>query len=138
MDMQRNNAVVLRLTIMIFLQFAVWGAYLTSMGGYLGSQGLGTNIGWFYSVQGIVALFMPTIIGIVADRWVEAQRLLGWCHLLSASCMAYVGYVGLTSEGITMSAIFPAYTIAVAFYMPTLGLASSVSYSALQQAVLTR
>ncbi|MCQ2330932.1 MAG: MFS transporter, partial [Paludibacteraceae bacterium] len=59
----------LRLIIMNFLEFAVWGAYLTSMGRYLGSHGFGPSIGWFYSVQGIVSLFMPAIMGIVADRW---------------------------------------------------------------------
>ena len=67
-----------RLTAMNFLEFAVWGAYLTSMGRYLGEIGLGANIGFFYSIQGIVSLFMPAIIGIVADRWVQAQKMLGY------------------------------------------------------------
>ena len=73
-----------RLIIMNFLQFAVWGAYLTSMGGYLASVGMGANIGWFYSVQGFVAIFMPAIIGIIADRWIQAQRLMSYCHILCA------------------------------------------------------
>ena len=62
-----------RLTVMNFLEFAVWGAYLTSMGTYLATHGMATNIGWFYSIQGIVSLFMPAIMGIVADRWIPAQ-----------------------------------------------------------------
>ena len=67
----------IRLIIMNFLEFAVWGSYLTSMGRYLGNIGMSTQIGWFYSMQGIVAIFMPAIIGIIADRWIQAQRLLG-------------------------------------------------------------
>ena len=56
----------IRLTLLNFLEFAVWGAYLISMGLYLGSEGLGSNIGWFYSVQGFVSLCMPALMGIVA------------------------------------------------------------------------
>ena len=67
-----------RLILMNFFQFAVWGAYLTSMGTYLGKIGLGEKIGLFYAMQGIVSLFMPAVIGIVADRWIPAQRLLGY------------------------------------------------------------
>ena len=53
---------------MSFLEFAVWGAYLTSLGNYLGRVGLAADIKWFYAVQGIVSIFMPAIIGIIADR----------------------------------------------------------------------
>ena len=67
-----------RLSLMNFLQFAVWGAYLTCMGNYLGSAGLGPEISWFYAIQGIVSIFMPTIIGIIADRKVQPQRMLGY------------------------------------------------------------
>ena len=64
----------LRLIVMNFLQFAVWGAYLTSMGTYLFNIGLGAKIGLFYAMQGIVSLFMPAIMGIIADRWVPCLR----------------------------------------------------------------
>ena len=76
-----------KLIILNFLEFAVWGAYLTSMGTYLASVGMASQIGWFYSVQGLVSLFMPALMGIVADRWIEAQRLLSGCHLLSGIFM---------------------------------------------------
>ena len=57
-----------RLIVMNFLEFAVWGAYLTCMGAYLAGHGMGGQIGYFYAVQGFVSLFMPALVGIVADR----------------------------------------------------------------------
>ncbi|MDR1698794.1 MAG: MFS transporter, partial [Prevotellaceae bacterium] len=75
-----------RLIVMNFLQYAVWGAYLTSMGAYLGGfEVMRSNIGTFYAMQGIVSLFMPALMGIVADRWIPAQKLLGICHALAAT-----------------------------------------------------
>ena len=79
-----NKAIKFRLIIMNILQWAVWGAYLTSMGSYLASVGLATKIGLFYAVQGIVSIFMPTLMGIVADKWIPAQKLLGISHGISA------------------------------------------------------
>ncbi len=125
----------LRLIVMNFLEFAVWGAYLTSMGTYLGSVGMGGNIGWFYSVQGIVSIFMPALMGIVADRWVPAQKLLSLCHLIAAVCMIIVGYQGM-SGNVDFGSLFPWYSLSVAFYMPTLALSNSVSYNAIDKAHL--
>ena len=82
-----------RLALMNFLQFAIWGAYLISMGTYLSTIGLGSKIGIFYSMQGIVSIFMPAIMGIVADRWVPAQKLMGFCHLISSIFMLATGIV---------------------------------------------
>lgn len=102
------------------------------MGNYLGSVGLGENIGYFYSVQGLVSIFMPTLFGILADRKIEAQRLLGLSHLASGLLMFSVCGVCMASENVTFESVFPLYALAVAFYMPTLGLANSVSYTAMQ------
>ena len=77
----------IRLIIMNFLQFAIWGAYLTCMGTFLFSHGLGRNIGIFYSIQGIVSIFMPALIGIVADKWIPAQRMLGISHGIAGAAM---------------------------------------------------
>ena len=60
-----------KLILMNFLQFAVWGAYLTSQGKYLYDSGFADKIGWFYSVQGIVSIFMPAIIGIIAEMYAQ-------------------------------------------------------------------
>lgn len=126
----------LRLTVMNFLQFAVWGSYLTSMGTYLFNIGLAENIGIFYAMQGIVSLFMPALIGIVADRWIQAQKLLGICHLLAATFMVATGYYALNAAEVEFSTLFSLYACSVAFYMPTLGLSNSVAYSSLTKAGL--
>ena len=126
-----------RLALMNFLEFAVWGAYLTSMGRYLGQIGLGADIGWFYSVQGIVSLFMPGLIGIVADRWIPAQKLLGLCHLLAGLFMAATAFYGMQNgRDVQMSTLFSFYTLSVAFYMPTLALSNSVAFTGLTHAGL--
>lgn len=123
-----------RLTLMNFLEFAAWGAYLTSMGRYLGDIGFGSEIGWFYSVQGIVSIFMPALMGIVADRWIPAQRLLGLCHLLAGIFMiAAALYGGAMGNNTQFGMLFLLYTLSVAFYMPTIALNNSVSYNALGQ-----
>lgn len=127
-------SVKLRLTIMSFLEFAVWGAYLTSMGNYLGSVGLGPKIGLFYAMQGIVSIFMPAIMGIVADRWIPVQRLLGLNHLLAAIFMFATGYYGYTAgDNVDFTTIFTLYSISVAFFMPTIALSNSTAYTILKQ-----
>lgn len=124
-----------RLTLMNFLQFAVWGAYLTSMGTYLAGAGFGSIIGWFYAIQGVVSIFMPGIMGIVADRWIPAQRLLGLCHLMAGALMAAAGVYGLSTDA-DISILFSLYACSVAFYMPTLALSNSVAFNALTKAGL--
>ena len=127
----------IRLALMNFLEFAVWGAYLTSMGTYLVNHGMAQHIGIFYAMQGIVSIFMPAIMGIVADRWIPAQRLLGFCHLIAGLFMgAMVYYANTAGSDIAFGTLFTLYSISVAFYMPTLALSNSVAYNALTKAGL--
>ncbi len=127
----------LRLIVMNFLQFAVWGAYLTSMGSYLAKIGMGAQIGWFYSIQGVVSLFMPALMGVVADKYIPAQKLLGFCHAIAALFMGLAGFYGMSNGNeAEFSTLFLLYTISVAFYMPTLGLSNSVAYTSLEKARL--
>ncbi|WP_300670618.1 MFS transporter [Soonwooa sp.] len=124
----------LRLTIMNFLEFAVWGAYLTSMGNYLGSVGLGPKIGLFYAMQGIVSIFMPAIMGIIADRWIPVQKLLGINHLLAAIFIISAGYYGQSAgANVDFTTIFTLYSLSVAFFMPTIALSNSTAYTILKQ-----
>lgn len=132
-----NSKIKSRLMLLSFLQFAVWGAYLTSMGRYLGGAGLGGYIGWFYSVQGIVSIFMPALMGIIADRLVPAQRLLSFCHAVAAFFMLLTAYrCNTLGTAVAFNDIFWLYMASVAFYMPTLALSNSVSYSALERSGL--
>jgi len=124
-----------RLALMNFLEFAVWGAYLTSMGTYLVNIGMASDIGLFYAMQGIVSIFMPAVMGIIADRWIQAQRLLGICHLLAGCFMFATAYYGLSAgKDADFLRLFSFYSLSVAFYMPTLALANSVAYNALTKA----
>lgn len=126
-----------RLSLMNFLEFAVWGAYLTCMGNYLGRVGLGEQISWFYAIQGIVSIFMPTLMGIVADKYVQPQRLLGICHLLAGIAMLGCWYMGVQTgvgQELSNKALFiTLYTISVAFFMPTIALANTTAFAILKK-----
>ena len=124
----------IRLSVMNFLEFAVWGSYLTSLGNFLARNGLQEEIGWFYAVQGIVSLFMPSVIGIIADRWVPAQRMLSSSHLIAGLFMGLAGVYCLMTPEISFTPLFALYTVSVAFFMPTIGLCNSVAFNALTKA----
>ncbi len=128
-----------RLVIMNFLQFAVWGSYLVCIGNFLGRVGLGEYISWFYVAQGVVSIFMPAIIGAIADKFVEPQRLLGVSHLTAALFMllaAWFGYQAtlqtLAGVATSIAPIFTAYCLSVAFYMPTIALSNTVAFAILK------
>ena len=128
-----NKSIRLRLIIMNIIQWALWGSYLTSMGSYLASVGLATKIGIFYAMQGIVSIFMPTLIGIIADRFVPAQKLLGLCQGIAGAAMLGAGFYGMSvGNDISFGVLFGMYAISVAFYMPTIALSNSVAYKILE------
>ena len=133
----KNLNLKARLATMNFLEFAVWGAYLISMGMFLGSHGLGEYVFWFYTVQGLVSIFMPALIGIIADRWIPAQITLSLCHLIAGGFMIATGWVaaGQLAVGDTLEfgTIFTLYTLSVAFFMPTIGLSNSVAFNGLEK-----
>ena len=127
----------LRLSIMNFLEFAVWGAYLTCMGNYLGVAGLGDKIAWFYAIQGIVSIFMPTLMGIIADKYIQPQRVLGLCHLLAGGFMLSCWWLGLQAgfgqELKAKNLFIMFYTLSVAFYMPTIALSNTTAFTILKK-----
>ena len=129
-----NKSIKLRLIVMNIIQWAVWGSYLTSMGSYLASVGLATRIGIFYSMQGIVSIFMPTLMGIVADKLIPAQKLLGLCHGIAGVAMAGAGLYGMSAgTEVSFGILFGLYAVSVAFYMPTIALSNSVAYNILER-----
>ena len=115
---------------MNFLQYAAWGSWLISLGAYLGRSLNFTpvQIGSFYALQGIASLFMPALLGIIADRLLNAQKVLGLSHLLSAT------FLILASFQTTYSGIYPLMFFAVCFYMPTISLSNTVAFNALSKA----
>ena len=121
-----------RLTVMNFLQYAVWGSWLISLGAYLGAtlQFTGSQIGSFFATMGIASLFMPAVMGVIADRWVPAQRLLGISHIIAALLMI------VASQQDTYQTLYPLVLLSVMFYMPTIALSNTVAYNALNKAGL--
>lgn len=118
-----------RLTLLNFLQFFVWGAWLISFGSYMGGilHFDGTQIGAVYATMGIASLFMPGLLGIIADRFINAERLYGICHLLGAATLILVAQ---------FHDFWPVYWLMLfnsLVYMPTLSLDNSVCYSILEQ-----
>lgn len=130
------SAIKIKLSVMNFLEFAVWGAYLTCMGNYLGKAGMGNEIAWFYAIQGIVSIFMPTLMGIVADKFIQPQRLLGLCHLLAGACMIALCVIGYSYETPSKALFIAIYTLSVAFYMPTLALSNTAAFITLRRSGL--
>lgn len=119
----------LRLTILNFLQFFVWGSYLTSLGGYMyGTLGFkGEEIGLVFMTMGIASLFMPTLLGILADRWVNAERVLGLSHIAGAAALYW------TSTITTPGTMFWGMLLVSMAYMPTIALNNTVSYIVLHR-----
>ena len=123
-----------RLITLVFLEYAVWGAYLISIGRYLAQTGLGSQIKWFFATNGIVSLFMPALVGIIADRYIQAQRLLAICHLLAGSFMLSAGLYCLGAGQVSFDSLYPLYALSILFFMPTVALTNSVSYSIITRA----
>jgi NHS family xanthosine MFS transporter len=116
-----------RLTLMSFFQFFVWGAWLITVANYwFGTkQWEGAQFGAIFSTMGIASVFMPTLCGIIADRWLNAERLYGILHILGGLTLLYVPQVDNPSE------FFWVILVAMIFYMPTIALSNSVAYHAL-------
>jgi len=121
-----------RLTLMNFLEFFVWGSWLISLGGYMiiSLKFTGAQVGSIYGTMGVASLFMPALLGIVADRWVNAERVLGVCHLIGACLLLWASTV---KDASTMYVVMLLNSMV---YMPTIALNNAVSYSVLKKAEL--
>lgn len=122
-------SIKIRLIIMQFLQFFIWGTWLISLGGYMGGSlhFEGGQIGAIFATMGISSLLMPGLVGILADKWVNAERLYGALHLIGAAALVYAS----TATGYHQ--MYWAMLLNMLAYMPTLSLANTVSYNALEQ-----
>ncbi len=119
-----------RLKIMSFLQYFIWGSWLVTLGSYMINtlHFTGANVGMVYSSKGLAAIIMPGIMGIIADKWLRAERAYMLCHLVCAGVLLYATTV---TDSDTMFWVMLVNAMA---YMPTIALSNSVSYSCLAQA----
>lgn len=122
----------IRLKIMFFLQFFIWGAWLVTLGSYMMHtlHFTGAQIGLVYGAKGVACIFMPSIIGIIADRWLPANKLYGYCHLLGAIALFIAAKVA-SPDLMFLVMLFNAMV-----YMPTIALANTISYACLEKAKL--
>lgn len=123
----------LRLSILYFLQFAVWGCYLSCFGQLLGAGGLGGDIAWFYAAVGLVSLVTPPLMGHFADRFVPSLRLLGICHLTASLAMFGAWLYASANGKMSFGAFFPIYLCFLAFYMPTMALSNTTTFALLKK-----
>ena len=117
-----------RLIIMNFLEFFVWGSWLISLGSYMFSKlhATGIQIGATYGTMGIASLFMPALLGIVADRWINAEKVFGMCHVIGACLLFWASRV---SDPAMMYWVMFFNSM---FFMPTIALNNTVSYIVLE------
>jgi NHS family xanthosine MFS transporter len=125
-------AIKLRLKIMLFLQYFIWGAWLVTFGSYMiNTLGFkGADVGMVYSTKGLAALLMPGLIGIVADKWLPANRVYSLCHFVGAGMLVWAA--SINQPGLMFWAMLGN---ALAF-MPTIALSNTVSYACLEKAGL--
>jgi NHS family xanthosine MFS transporter len=118
-----------RLIIMNFLQFFIWGSWLLTIGAYWfqNKNWSGTNFGAIFSTMGVASLFMPAIAGIIADRWVNAERLYGIFHILGAILLSIIPSIN------DPDTFYWVLLFTMMFYMPTLALAITVAYSSMKK-----
>jgi len=117
-----------RLIILNFLEFFVWGSWLISLGSYLFSLGFtGLQITSIYGTMGIASLFAPALLGIVADKWVNAERVLGLCHIVGALLLLWASTV------VDYKLLWVIMLLNCCMYMPTIALNNTVSYIALEK-----
>lgn len=122
-----------RLSLLYFLQFAVWGCYLTCFGQLLGAGGIGSNIAWFYAAIGLVSILTPSLFGRLADRTGRPERLLGLCHIGAACVMFAMWRYGMTHPHLEFGVFYPLYLLFLALYMPTMALANTATFGLLAQ-----
>jgi NHS family xanthosine MFS transporter len=117
-----------RLVLMNFLQFFVWGAWLITIANYWfeTKQWSPTNFGIIFSTMGIASLFMPALAGMIADKWMNAEKLYAILHLLGGVCMFLIPQIDDSTT------FFWGILAAMVFYMPTIALTNSVAYTALK------
>src|SRR5690606_17410568 len=123
-----KNSVRLRLSVLMLLEYFIWGAWYVTMGTYLLSslEVNATQVGAAYANLSIAAILSPFFIGLIADRYFSAQKVLGVLHLTGACTLYYISTVENFQDFWWLILL---YTL---LYMPTMSLANSISFSHLK------
>lgn len=126
--MSTQRAIVARLSVMMFLQFFIWGGFFVTMGSYLiqvfqGTEGINSIIGSAYATHNWAALLAPLFVGLIADRYMNAERVNAICHLLGAGLLWYAA--SITDPGTFIWVMFAYFML----YMPTLALVNAIAFA---------
>jgi nucleoside transporter len=126
--MSTQRAIVVRLSVMMFLQFFIWGGFFVTMGSYLiqvfqGTEGINSIIGSAYATHNWAALLAPLFVGLIADRYMNAERVNAICHLLGAGLLWYAA--SITDPGTFIWVMFAYFML----YMPTLALVNAIAFA---------
>lgn len=119
------NSKVIGLSVMMFLQFFVWGAWYVTVGNFMNANGMADEIYWAYTVAPIAAIISPFFLGFIADRYFATERVLGVLHLLGAVAMLAAPFTAAISPTLFIFTLLAH----VLCYMPTLGLTNTLAFS---------
>jgi len=139
---KRNSAVLLRISIMMFLQFFAWGSWFATMKLAFTAQGLGAFIGGAYESAPIAAMISPLFLGLLADRLFSSERVMGVLMLIGGGIMCWMAVLApqvaeseAQSGGSLLVWLMTAYMLC---YMPTLGLGNTITFTHLPQEVFPK
>lgn len=122
--MQTVNNNNTKLSVMMFVEWFIWGAWFVPLWQYLNKLGFSpSEIAWSYSSTAIAAILSPVLVGVIADRYFAAQKVLGWLHIVGGGLMLLLAWQ------IQFSTFFPLLVVYALTYMPTVALTNSIAFA---------
>ncbi|MBF0197454.1 MAG: nucleoside permease [Planctomycetes bacterium] len=126
---QSQSSISIRLSIMMFLQFFIWGSWYVTVGNYMAAHGMSDEIKWAYSVGPMAAIVTPFILGMIADRFFATERVLGVLQIVGGLCLCAAPLVVTGAEGNNATLFILLLLAHMVCYMPTLGLTNTLAFS---------
>lgn len=130
MSAENRSSVFIRLSVMMFLQFFVWGSWFSTINVALGAAGLGDQVGKAYAAVPLGAIFAPLFLGVIADRFFPSQVIMGFLFLVGGGLIFFAAQAAEAGKGELMGKLFLAHMLC---YMPTLGLANTIGFTHLSR-----